>query len=361
MFSKKVVLALLPVMALTGCSAATVPSATPSPASATACLVVDSRGLADGGVNESAYSAIKESVVSLGTAKFEKVLGAKADSVDAFEAIELMVRRGCNLVITAGPKLRSASIRSAALNPDIAFVLIDDEIPNPEAAPLANNLKHLTFESGQSAVLAGYLAAANSKTGVVATFGSFKTPTVTASMQGFRLGVELFNDETDSDVAVLGAEGKVTEWKYLNNASNPAAGKRAAIKFFDAGADIVYPVAGRAGLGVGEATLERDDTLVIGLDRDWFMDTDHKKWRENVLASTVKQVSRRVLQSIKDFVANGSVGDWTSNSSVGTLANGGVELTDERSIDYSPEFLTARNRIAEQLASGTLETPKGQG
>ena len=360
MFSKKVLLAILPVMALTGCSTAPVQSATPSPASATACLVVDSRGLADGGVNESAYSAIKESVVSLGTAKYEKVLGAKATSVEAFEAIDLMVRRGCNLVITVGPKLRSASIRSAALNPDLAFVLIDDEVPNPEAAPLANNLKHLIFESGQSAVLAGYLAAANTKTGVVATFGSFKTPTVTASMQGFRLGVELFNDDTDSDVGVLGAVGKLTAWKYLNNASNPAAGKRAALRFFDQGADIVYPVAGRAGLGAGEATLERENTQVIGVDRDWYMDTDHRQWRANVLASTVKQVSRQVLQSIKDFVANGSVGDWTSNSNVGTLANGGVVLTDERTIDYSPEFLTARNRIAEQLVSGTIETPKGQ-
>lgn len=358
-FSSKIALTLLPVLALAGCSTAPTDSATPTPATVTACLIVDSRGLADAGVNESAFSALKEAVVSLGIAKKEKVLRAGTGKSAAYSAINSLVRGGCNVIIATGARLRAGVIRAAEANPDIAFVLVDDVVPELPVEPLANNVKHLTFEASQSSILAGYLAAANSKTGLVATFGSFDQAPVRSMMQGFAQGVQLFNDDEDADVVVLGAGVDGKSWTFLKSANNQKAAQKIATKFFDSGADVIYPVASMAGLGAGLAALDRPDKFVIGADRDWFNDVDNLAWRSRVLASTVKQVSRPVLESIKDFVTDGTVGVPLSNEAVGTLANGGVSLTTERSVGFAAQFNSARNRLTSGISSGEIPTPKG--
>lgn len=358
-FSSKVVLALLPALVVTGCSTAPTVSASPTPASVTACLIVDSLGLVDGGVNESAYSALKEAVVSLGIGKKQTVLRSAQTGSAIYSEVNALIRGGCNVVIGTGPKLRPAIIRAADANPDIAFVLVDDEVPQVEAQPLADNLKHLTFEASQSAILAGYLAAANSKSGLVATFGSFNNAAVRSVMQGFVQGVQLFNDDEDADVVVLGAGGDGSKWSFLNSAINQKGAQELTNRFFETGADVVYPVAGLAGIGAALAAVEKTDKFVIGSDRDWFMDADNLAWRSQVLASTVKQVSRPVLEVIKRYVSTGEVGNPLTNAFVGTLANGGVSLTAERDVSFAPQFISARSRITASINSGETPTPKG--
>ncbi|MCX8528717.1 MAG: BMP family ABC transporter substrate-binding protein [Rhodoluna sp.] len=359
MFSSKLSLALLPALVLTGCANLPTESATPTPATFTACLVASSSGLTDGGVNESAYSAIKEAVVSLGVSKLQTVLHEKSGPNSIYKAVNQMVRKGCNVVVATGDRVRGAMVKVARANPDIAFVLVDDAVPSDVAHPLANNLKHLTFDAGQSAILAGYLAAANSKTGLVATFGSFDTPAVRASMQGFSDGVQLYNNDADSDVVVLGAPGIVSEWKFLGSSTDKRAAKAAAAAFLADGADVIYPVAGAAGAGAGLATVGKTDALVIGCDRDWFMDADNVAWRTHVLASTVKQVSRPVLEVIKAYVAKQTVGDPATNEYVGTLANAGVSLTAERDVPYAALFNSSRSKLISGINSGEIPTPKG--
>ena len=359
MFSSKLALALVPTLLLTGCATAPTVSATPTAATHTVCLVADAKGLVDGGVNESAYSAIKEAVVSLGVAKIQKVLHSNSSQSSILATVKLMVTRGCGVIVATGERVRASVVKVARANPEVAFVLVDDAVPPATPRPLANNLKHLMFEASQSAILAGYLAASNSKTSLVATFGSFDTPAVRASMQGFAAGVQLFNNDTDADVVVLGAGGVADEWSFLGSATNERAAKKLTTKFFVEGADIVYPAAGAASFGAGLAAIAEPERLVIGCDRDWYMDTDSLSWRGRVLASTVKQVSRPVLDVIKSFVANGVVGDPRTNEYVGTLANGGVSLTAERSVAFEAQFNSARSRIISGINSGEIPTPKG--
>ena len=358
-FSKRLTLALLPALLVTGCATVPTESATPTPATFSACLVADSKGLIDGGVNESAYSAIKEAVVSLGIGKSEKVLSAKATTDSATAALKAMVAKNCNVIVASGAVLRVATIRVAKENPDTTFVLLDDTLPTPEGTQIASNLKRVNFEAGQASILAGYLAAANSKTGLVATFGSFDRPAVRAAMQGFEQGVQLFNADTDADVVVLGAEGANTPWTFLNNSSNKAAGQAMAKRFFDDGADVVYPAAGAAGLGAGLAAVGRADKFVIGVDRDWFMDTDNFAWRSKIIASTVKQVSRPVLEEIKRQFAAATGEHPATVDYVGTLSNGGVSLSEEQAVPFAAQFNSARNRLISGINSGEIATPKG--
>jgi basic membrane protein A len=359
MFSKSIALAALPMLLLTGCSNAATPSAEPTKAATTACLVVDARGLKDGGVNESAYSAIKEAVVSDGVNKFAKVVGAKATPDEVYSAVNHMVRRGCNVIVTSGTKLRAATVKSALANPDIAYVLIDDVLPIASPVALADNLRHLTFDSGQSAILAGYLAAANSKTGLVATFGSFNTPPVLASMQGFEQGVQLYNNDTDSNVSVCGLTSDNSGWTFIGTNTSVAKAKSVTAGFIADGADVIYPVAGAASAGAGKALIGLTDKWVIGSERDWYLDTDFSKWKGNVLASTTKQVSRPVLAAINAYVATKSVGDPATNEYAGTLANGGVALSEEHSVPFAPAFNSALNDLISKINSGEISTPKG--
>ncbi len=359
MFSSKVLAALLPVVLVTGCSGAPTVSATPTSATTTVCLVTDSRGLSDSGVNASAYSAIKEAVVSLGVAKLAKVLSSSSNAGVAYSAINSMVRKGCGVIVTSGSILRIATIRAARANPDLAFVLVDDVVPSADMKPLADNLKHLTFDAGQSAILAGYLAAANSKTGLVATFGSFDTPAVRASMQGFADGVQLFNSDTDSNVVSLGEQGSFGKRSFLQSSSSQVAAKKLTEGFFAQGADIVFPVAGSASLGAGLATVGLDGKYVIGFDRDWYLDSANLAWRSHILASTLKQVSRPILETIQGFVKSGLVGDPAANEFVGNLDNGGIALTDEHGVAFAPQYNSAKSQLISKINSGQIPTPKG--
>ena len=360
MFSKSLALIALPALLLTGCSSANTPTAEPTKASTTACIVVDSRGLRDGGVNESAYYAIKEAVVSEGVDKYAKVLKSDIDSAEVYNQVNLMVRRGCDVIVGVGPKLRSATVRSARANPDIAYLLIDDMLPSASEVAGSANLRHLTFESGQSAILAGYLAAANSKTALVATFGSFPTPNILASMQGFEQGVQLYNSDTDSNVVVLGLISENSGWTFINSDTSRSRAKALTSKFMADGADVIYPVAGAASIGAGEAVAGLPDKWIIGADRDWGVDADFVAWRANVLASTTKQVSRPVLAAIKAYIQSGTVGDPAANEFVGTLANGGVDLTAEAETPFAPAFNSARGTLEAKIKSGEIATPKGK-
>ena len=356
MFSKKLLAALLPAILLSGCATAPTTSATPTPAAFTACLIADSKGLKDNGVNESAYSAIKEAVVSLGVDKHEKVVSAKATPEQIYNQFNRMIRRGCQILVATGASMRGPIINAAQANPDLAFVFIDESLEPLTKVEASANLKRIAFDSGQSAILAGYLAAATTKTGTVATLGSFDTIPVRASMQGFLDGVNLFNDDTDSDVQVLGAGD--SGWKFIGSYTSKPTAMRVAAAFIDQGADVIYAVASSASIGAGLATLKHPGTMIIGSDRDWYMDHDNFAWRNNILASTVKQVSRPVYAAIATYVEKQNL-DVSTNEHLGNLENSGVSITDERSIAYPPQYNSELSRLRRSIISGEIPTPKG--
>ncbi len=104
-----------------------------------------------------------------------------------------MVKQNCNSITTVGFLLGDATEAAAKKNPDIDFSIIDYGYEKP-----AKNLKGLTFDTAQPAYLAGYLAAAESKSGTVGTFGGLNIPTVTIFMEGFRQGIEAYNKDNGS-------------------------------------------------------------------------------------------------------------------------------------------------------------------
>ena len=174
---------------------------------------------------------------------------------------------------------------AAKKNPDVDFAIVDFAY---EKAPA--NLKGLTFDTAQPSFLAGYLAAAESESGIVGTFGGLNIPTVTIFMEGFRQGVETYNEENGADVKVLGWDGK--DGSFTEDFEDKAKGQTIAEQMIQQGADIIFPVAGPAGLG-GLQAAKDNDAWGIWVDTDGCVSA--AEYCDILLTSVVKgmDVARR--------------------------------------------------------------------
>ena len=162
----------------------------------TACLVSDSGGWDDKSFNQSAKEGLDKAVKDLGVKS--KTAESKTDS-DFTRNVEGMVGENCNLVMGVGFKLSDAISASAKDNADINYSLVDSTFKKN-----LDNERALVFNTHEAAYLAGYAAAANSKTGKVGTFGGVQLPTVTIFMDGFADGVAHYNEVHGTGVQVIG-------------------------------------------------------------------------------------------------------------------------------------------------------------
>ena len=128
--------------------------------------------------------------------------------------LQSLVDEGCDAIVTVGFALAAATKESAAANPDIEYILIDDAADGGDDGATFDgkadqpNIKPLLYDTAQAAFLAGYLAADYTKTGVVGTYGGQPFPTVTIFMDGFKQGAEYYAKEKGKDVKVVGWDGK---------------------------------------------------------------------------------------------------------------------------------------------------------
>ena len=222
------------------------------------------------------------------------------------------IKEGKDLIIAVGNDQAASLADLASLTPGIKFGCIDASYDQP-----SSNLRGATFVIEGGAALAGYLAAAVSQTGKVATFGGMNQPPVLAYMQGFAYGVERYNQAKGTSVAVLGMDRFIGSW------SDQDAAAQAARELMAGGADILMPVAGSAGRGALNAAQAQGGVLFIGVDTDWYQQVA-PALGQIVLTSVIKNLNEAVYQTISAAYFN----TFTSGTGnyVGTLVNNGVSL-----------------------------------
>ncbi|MBK8553595.1 MAG: BMP family ABC transporter substrate-binding protein [Ignavibacteria bacterium] len=96
------------------------------------------------------------------------------------------------------------------------------------------------------------------------------------------------------DCKVLSAYVSVTPGRFKIRGK----AKEIALNQISSGADIIYHASGLSGLGLFEASREKN-ILAIGVDMD-----QEKEAPGFVLTSMVKQVDEAVFQTIKEFKEN---------------------------------------------------------
>jgi basic membrane protein A and related proteins len=288
-----------------------------------ACVVSDAGGFDDKSFNQLSYEGVEQATDELGA----EIKTVESNSENDYAPnLQSLVSEGCDTIVTVGFALAAATKESAAANPDIEYILIDDAADGGEdgetfdGEPDQPNIKPLLYNTAEAAFLAGYLAADYSKTGVVGTYGGQPFPTVTIFMDGFKQGVDYYNQEKGENVRVVGWNGDNGSFTGGFEANETAT--NTARQLLDQDADVLLPVGGPIYQGALTAIESSGkDVALIGVDAD-FYETDPNT-RDVVLTSILKNMKVSTYEAVKSA---GSDEEFDFTPYVGTLDNDGVGL-----------------------------------
>lgn len=302
-------------------------------------MVTDTGGIDDKSFNAAAWAGMQNVT---GGEKSQYV--ASKAATDYQPNIESLLSQKCSLIVTVGGLMADATTAAAKSKPDQHFAGVD--FPGN-----GKNVRGLEFNTAQAAVLAGYLAAGYSKTGVVATFGGLPIPPVTIFMDGFAQGVSIYNKEKGKNVKVLGWDPATQKGSIAGSFTDQNKGKQLADNFIQQDADVILPVAGGTGLGAAAAAQAAGDTAVIWVDSDGYLTAP--QYKSVFLTTVYKNISAAVEVAIKDSAS----GTFDPTNYVGTLKNEGVGLSPYHDLESKvPADLKAGvDKLKADIIAGTVK------
>ena len=283
-----------------------------------ACMVSDSGGFDDKSFNQTAKDGLDNAVKDFKVQS--AAVQSKADS-DYVPNIAALVNQNCKQITTVGFLLGDATLASAKAHPDIDYSIVDFSYSDPKtgANTAPKNLQALIFDTASPSFMAGYLAASQTKSGFVGTFGGAPIPTVTIYMDGFWEGVQYYNQQKKKDVKVVGWDETTQKGSFTGDFEAKGKGQTVADGLIQQGADILFPVAGPAGLGGLQAAKEKN-AKAIWVDTDGCVSA--AEYCDILLTSVMKGMDVAVQKSIQSGIQK----KFDNTPYVGTLENGGVGL-----------------------------------
>jgi len=306
------------------------------------CIVSDAGGFDDKSFNQLSFEGADKAAQEIGVPIKKAESNAETEYAPN---VENMVSEGCNAIVTVGFALSAATVDAANANPDTDFILIDDA--GGDAKP--ENVKPLLYNTAEAAFMAGYLSAGYSKTGKVGTFGGMEFPTVTIFMDGFKQGVDFYNNENGTSVAVVGWDGKTGSFTGGFEANQDA--KTVATNIIDQGVDVLLPVGGpiyQSGLQAIKDSGK--DIALIGADADLF-NTDPTT-ADYVLTSVLKEMDKSTYEA----VMSAADGKFSGEPYIGTLENGGVGIAPLHNFEskVDGDLVTKLDQIKKDIIDGKI-------
>jgi basic membrane protein A len=298
-------------------------------------LIIAQGGLGDESYNDLAYS---------GLVRAGEATGLEVRPVEAADIVaegEQVLRRaadaGFGLLIDLEFSHAEMLAQLAKEYPDTKFAFVNLPVEG-------DNIRSIVFKEHEGSFLAGMLAAMvtsdanNPKTNpekIIGVIGGTKSAGIDKFIVGFIQGAK----HVDPEVEVLVS--------YTNDFGDAAKGRDAAMAMFDQGADVVYQVAGGAGLGVLSAAAERGH-YAIGVDSD-----QDGLQPGHVLTSMVKWVDRGVEQVVEEYAKGSFAGGTVLELG---LAEDGVGLTDFKhtKAEIPQEFLDRIEEARRAIISGEI-------
>jgi len=304
-------------------------SATGSTAKPLVVLVTDIGQLNDHGFNQLAYAGLKRAQHGLG---IDGRVYQSASSQDYIPNLARAAQQGAALVVSVGFDQANAIATVAKKYPKTHFAIVDvdqhDLTGNPQ------NVEGLVFSEQEVGYLAGYLAGLLQKQGGGAAIGSVggeKQPPVDRYIAGYQAGAR----KADPGIRLLNA--------YSQDWVDQAKCKVDALNQIQAGANIVFQVAGGCGLGVIDAAKEKG-VWAIGVD------ADQSYLGSQVLTSAMKRVDNSVYDTISQVLDGSFKGGTNSRFS---LENDGVGLG--KISPKVPQALVQKvESVRRQIVSGAI-------
>ena len=291
-------------------------------------VLYDSTGKGDRSINDSVSAGIDQAKKELGIDDLQVISRAESE----YESdINALAEKGLDLVVVAGVTTRTALERAAKANPNTKFIYIGPSVGLP-------NVASVDFKEEEGSFLAGHLAGLVTKTKKIGAVLGMDIPVLRKFYAGYKAGAHF----ADPAVTVL-------EPKFIGTFENMDTAKAAATVLYDQGADIVYQVAGAAGLGVLRAAKDQNK-LAIGVDGN-----QDDVYPGSVLTSMMKRCDVAVFNLIKDY----KEGKYSPGAKVFGIKEGGMSLTDMKHTRHlvAPEHLKKLEETKEKIIREEIKVP----
>lgn len=245
-----------------------------------------------------------------------------------------------NLVVTGTTQMHDILEETAPKYPDQHYIIYDDVVEQPNVASIVYKQNEGSFVAG---VLAGLVTTQKDKfpmaTGskVVGLVGGMNIPVINDFVGGFKKGVETVDPSIQVKVS------------YVGNFTDSNKGFDQAQLMYSQGADVVFQVAGGAGIGVLKAAAA-SKRYAIGVDAN-----QNPLQPGFILASMQKNIGDSLVSAV-DASAKGEL-KYGSTIPYG-LANKGVGLNFEKNGDIVPADIQKQiDDYAKKVADGTIAVP----
>jgi basic membrane protein A and related proteins len=311
----------------------------------TACMVTDVGGIDDRSFNTSAWNGLKAAKQENDNIDIKNTVStAEADYEPNLNGF---VQQDCDFILAVGGLMGDATEKVAKANPDQAFGIVDAKLD-------AANVYPMQFDTAQAAFLAGYLAAGYSKSRKVGTYGGMKIPPVTIFMDGFADGVAHYNKVKGTNVQLLGWNKQTQNGSFTNDFVKQDEGKKVSDTLAAQGADIIFPVAGGAGLGSAAAAQAAGGRYSV-----IWVDVDGCESAQQYCSTFLTTVVKNIPDAVKEAVLKGADGQKLDNTTgfLGTLQNNGVSLAPYHDFEskVSPELKSEVDKLKADITAGTIK------
>ena len=337
------------LLALAGCAPATV-YPTPSPIALTACLITQTGSVADNGVNQGLEYALVHAEVLKGVRIHATSAPAWADPQLLSNKFHAMVARGCKMIFSVGSATSKVAADFAARHPDVLFTNYGGTLPSP--VPRNFFLKHMDATSG--AYLAGYLAAAQSKTKTIGTLAASNVDNAANLIAAFKQGAQRFADATNTVVTVLGAEGSDSKlWQITTSAANANGAVAIARQQVESGADVIAPFIGSdAAKFVADFDNVRGEgrTLLVGYGGDWSKLSAFNGHQGAILSSVAFDLKANLLATIVSSFNSDQIHQPAESST--NLGDSTVVLTPEAKVPWVGSVADTIAGIRDDIIAG---------
>ena len=245
-----------------------------------------------------------------------------------------------DIVIVGTTQMHDILNGDAPKYPKQKFIIYDDVVKQP-------NVASIVYKQNEGSYLAGVLAglvttnkdkfpmATGSKT--VGLVGGMDIPVINDFVVGFKKGVEVVDPSVQVKVS------------YVGNFTDSNKGYDQAKLMYDQGADVVFQVAGGAGIGVLKAAAAAK-RYAIGVDSN-----QNAIQPGYVLASMLKNIGESLVLAVNDSAAGKlKYGETTQYG----IANKGVGLDFGNNKDIVPADIRKKvEDFSGQVAQGKIEVP----
>jgi basic membrane protein A len=319
-------------------------SSTSSGNSLKACMVLDTGGIDDKSFNETSYAGMKAAASANPNISISYV--PSNSSNDYTPNLKAEVGKGCDPVIAVGGLMENNVKAIAKAHPTVHFAEVD-------APSTGKNVYGMQFNTAQGAFLGGYLAAGMTKTGKVGTWGGINIPPVTIYMDGFWEGVQYYNKQHHKNVQVLGWNEKNQKGgTFANSFTDQNKGRQISQTMIQQGADIIFPVAGGAGLGAGAAAQASG-----GRANAIWVDTDGCVSVAQYCKYFITSVTKNLAGAVQTYLNQASDGTFPKGSYIGTLKNNGTGLAPfHQFASKVPSSLQSElNTVKQKIESGKIK------